>query len=657
VVESLEGRTLPSFVTTSATTVGAQPYYIAVADFDRDGTLDFAVVNYASNTVSVALGAGNGTFPHTFTYATGTNPRAVVVGDFNGDGKLDLAVANAASNTVSVLLGNGDGTFQKATSYATGKNPRSLAVADFTGDGKLDLVTGDYDTGSVSVLLGNGNGTFQSPLTYQAGDGPRSVAVADFNGDGRPDIAVGNEDGNSVSILLGNGNGTFRPAVNYAVGSGPWSMATADFNGDGLPDLVTANLRSNNVSVLLNAGHGTFRPAVNYAVGTGPYSVAVGDFNHDGHVGVATADFNSATVTVLEGTGTGTFLPACHYHAPDALAVAVGDFNGDGRLDLAVANKGPGQVSVLLNQATDRFVTGSGPGSMPEVHIYNASTGALVRSFLAYDPSFRGGVRVAMGDVTGDGVPDIITAPGPGGGPDIRVYDGKTGALVRAFLAYDISFLGGVYVAAGDVNGDGYADIITGAGSGGGPHVKVFSGRDGSVLQSFFAYAPNFFGGVTVAAGDVNGDGKADIITGVGAGGGPHVKVFSGTDGSVLQSFFAYASNFFGGVTVAAGAVTGDGRANIITGVGAGGGPQVKVFDARDGSVLRSFWAYDPSFFGGVTVAAADLLGDGWTDIITGAGAAPHVKVFDRTNLAVRDSFFAYDPSFNGGVFVGGSYC
>jgi hypothetical protein len=432
-------------------------------------------------------------------------------------------------------------------------------------------------------------------------------------------------------------------------------MAAADFNNDGLPDLVTANLHSNNVSVLLNAGRGTFRPAVSYGVGTGPYSVAVGDFNHDGHMGLATADFNSATVTVLRGTGTGTFLPAVHYHVTAALAVAVGDFNGDGKLDLAVADKDLGQVAVLLNQATDQIVTGSGPGGLPEVHVYSAS-GTLVRSFLAYDSAFRGGVRVAVGDVNSDGVPDIITAPGPGGGPDVRVYDGKTGTLMRAFMAYDPTFVGGVFVAAGDVNGDGYADIITGAGSGGGPHVRVFSGHDGSLLQSFFAYAPNFFGGVTVAAGDVNGDGKADIITGAGAGGGPHVKVFSGADGSVLQSFFAYAPTFLGGVSVAAGPVSGDGKVNIITGVGSTGGPQLKVFSASDASVLQSFWAYDPSFFGGFSVAAADLLGDGWTEIIAGAGAAPHVKVFDRTNHAVRDSFFAYDPSFVGGVFVGGGY-
>src|SRR5262249_9810951 len=122
-------------------------------------------------------------------------------------------------------------------------------------------------------------------------------------------------------------------------------------------------------------------------------------------------------------------------------------------------------------------VTGADAGGGPEVAVFDAPTGVLERAFYAYDPRFMGGVRVAVGDVNGDGVPDIITAPGPGGGPHIRVFDGATGALIREFMAYSPAFMNGVFVAVGDVNGDGYADIITGADAGGGPHVKVFSGK------------------------------------------------------------------------------------------------------------------------------------------------------------------------------------
>jgi hypothetical protein len=242
------------------------------------------------------------------------------------------------------------------------------------------------------------------------------------------------------------------------------------------------------------------------------------------------------------------------------------------------------------------------------------------------------------------------------------------GSTLFSFFAYSPNFLGGVTVAAGDVNGDGKADIITGAGPGGGPQVKVFSGADLSVLATFMAYDMNFTGGVTVAAGDVNGDGKADVITGAGPGGGPHVKVIdgaalvSGNPGAAqlaadrpLRSFFAYDPAFTGGVTVATGDVNGDGQADVITGAGPGGGPHVKVFSGADNSVLFNFFAYDPRFAGGVTVATGDLNADGKADIITGAGpgGGPHVKGFDGTSLAVLENFFAFDPTFLGGVFVG----
>src|SRR5262249_25162959 len=201
-----------------------------------------------------------------------------------------------------------------------------------------------------------------------------------------------------------------------------------------------------------------------------------------------------------------------------------------------------------------------------------------------------------------------------------------------SYYAYSAGFTGGVFVAAGDVNGDAHADVITGAGFGGGPHVKVFDGASlaaGSSaaqdavdrpLRSLFAYDVRFTGGVSVAVGDVNGDGKADIITGAGPGGGPHVEVFSGADGSVLESFFAYGNGFRGGVGVAAADVNGDGKADVVTGAGPGGGPHIKVFSGADGAVLRSFYAYDPGFTGGVYVAAVALSGTGRADVIAGPG-------------------------------------
>lgn len=134
----------------------------------------------------------------------------------------------------------------------------------------------------------------------------------------------------------------------------------------------------------------------------------------------------------------------------------------------------------------------------------------------------------------------------------MKAFDGQTGAELTSFFAFDASFTGGVWVGAGDVDDDGYADIVTGAGPGGVPHVKVFSGQSGSELASYLAYTAAFRGGVRVAAGDVNGDGIDDVVTGAGPGGGPHVKAFDAASTTELLSFFAYASGFRGGVWVAA---------------------------------------------------------------------------------------------------------
>jgi hypothetical protein len=311
--------------------------------------------------------------------------------------------------------------------------------------------------------------------------------------------------------------------------------------------------------------------------------------------------------------------------------------------------------SATVTVTTALIVTGADAGGGPEVKLMDVRTGTKLLDFMAYSPFFLGGVRVAIGDINGDGIPDVVTAPGPGGGPDIRVYDGGNGNLILEFLAYGPFFQGGVFVAVGDINGDGKPEIITGPDQGGGPDVRVFD-SSGNLVREFLAYGPFFIGGVHVAAGDVNGDGKADIITGAGPTGSPNVTVFSGADNSVLQNFNAYGSFFVGGVYVAAGDVNGDGKADIITGAGPTGGPNVLVFSGADGSVLQNFLAFNSSFTGGVRVAATDLNGDGKADIFAaqGPGGPPHVQGFNGATLATLDDFFAYSSSFLGGVFIGG---
>jgi len=331
---------------------------------------------------------------------------------------------------------------------------------------------------------------------------------------------------------------------------------------------------------------------------------------------------------------------------------------------------GDGNDLVATVLSGPAFAVGAGAGGLPIVNVY-AADGELVRSFLAYASGFQGGVRVAMADVTGDGILDVITAAGPGGGPHVRVFDGSTFAVVREFMAYDPSFTGGVFVAASRINGDLQADIITGAGAGGGPHVKVFDGATGATLSSFFAYDAAFRGGVSVAGTDLQNS-PGSVITGPGPGGGPDVRVFNGETGALTLEFLAYDPSFRGGVNVASrgplyvqivspppGVLAPSQIITvgaIVTAPASNGSPDVRLFDAT-GQPIGEFLAYDPAFTGGVSVAVATNDGSGPVTVVTGAGpgGGPHVKVWLAANntATLEQSFFAFDPAFRGGVFVG----
>jgi hypothetical protein len=232
----------------------------------------------------------------------------------------------------------------------------------------------------------------------------------------------------------------------------------------------------------------------------------------------------------------------------------------------------PGLVLIaflsLTQWSTADVVTGSGSGVAGNVRVFEGAT--QVSSFLPYG-GFTGGVRVATGDINGDGLADIITGAGAGApGGHVKVFDGLTGAESQSFFAYDVGFAGGIFVSSGDVNNDGRDDLITGADAGApGGHVKVFDGQTGSLVRSFLAFE-GFAGGVRVASGDINNDGIADIVTGAGAGApGGHVKVFDGSTGALLRSFFGF-DGFTGGVFVSAGDVNGDRFDDIILGADAG---------------------------------------------------------------------------------------
>ncbi|PLX20981.1 hypothetical protein C0584_04325 [Candidatus Parcubacteria bacterium] len=273
-------------------------------------------------------------------------------------------------------------------------------------------------------------------------------------------------------------------------------------------------------------------------------------------------------------------------------------------------------------------------------------------SFLAYPQNFQGGANIGTGDVDGDGEDEIVTGAGFGGGPHVLVYD-KEGNLENNFFAYNPFFRGGVNIAVADINNDGVDEIIAGAGPGGGPHVRIFN-QKGEVLGQFFAYNQSFRGGVYVSAGDVDGDGEVEIVAGAGNGGGPQVRIFK-KDGRVLGQFFAYDENFRGGVKVFVGDIDAGSSRNkreIITSPGVGGGPHVRIFN-NQGIVLKQFFVFDKKFRGGVNISLGDVNNDKKMEIVAGAGpgGTPHLRVYSPDGILLS-SFYAYDKSFDGGVNV-----
>ena len=265
--------------------------------------------------------------------------------------------------------------------------------------------------------------------------------------------------------------------------------------------------------------------------------------------------------------------------------------------------------------------------------------------------------RVALGDVTGDGRADLVVGGGPGRPPVVSVFDGATGALELTFLAYASSFLGGVRVAVGDVDGDGKPELITGAGPGGGPQVNVYKvtcavGKscDVSVVKSFFAFnAPSFTGGVYVAAGDTNGDGKDDIVVGPGASGGARVQVWTWPFTSTLNDFFAYSPAFRGGVKVAVGDVDADGKGEVITAPSSSGGSNVRVYSVygtgNSPSLRANFFAFGTEVVGGFSVASGQFDAAAGADIAVAFGSK--LRTFSgRSNAQISE--LTLPPGFEG---------
>ena len=381
--------------------------------------------------------------------AGGEAPSLIGVADLNGDSTPDLVTL--VGRRVSVFLNTGHGAFRARHDYQTGSSPDVGAVADLNGDGKPDLVTANRGgSGSVSVLLNRGDGSFGPRRDYAAGGGggQQTLAIADVNGDGNRDLIVGHEAG-SVSVLLGNGDGTFQPRRDYATRSPVTSLAVADLNGDAKPDLV-----------------------------------AVGNYS---------------ALFVFLNNGNGIFQAPHRYRVSSAQSLAIGDLNGDGRPDLVTVtgvSGGPGAVSVFLNR---------GDGSFRPRRDYVLQGGVI--------PGTGGGpASVAIGDLNGDGKPDLVTIDLEAAGSDAVGFsvllnrgDGTFGSR------RDYRVWGDLWsIAIGDLNRDGRPDLVASDSLLNG--VSVFLNEGRGRFQARRDYPTGLLTG-DVAISDLNGDGRPDLVT------------------------------------------------------------------------------------------------------------------------------------------------
>jgi hypothetical protein len=459
--------------------------------------------------------------------------------------------------------------------------------------------------------------------------------------------------GSDKVVLNDSGNTTTLDSATLTATSATTRFITSYFNGSPVITLFAVNVSYSGVNnVTFNASSASITDASQIhgdSISVTPQSGILFIINGRSPVGAAPGD----GLTLIAANGIVSFFPSTtagsgYYTFASNTATPIVQYTG-------IENPNPAGWLVVAADA----------GGSPDVQVFQAQSGTRQFDLVPFGSSFQGGIRVAAGDINGDGIPDIITAQGPGGNGLIGVFDGITGQPLAGPLGiiqpFGPGYHGGVFVAVGDVNRDAYGDLVVGEDAGGQPRVKVYSGKDGSVLADFLAFGAGFGGGVRVAAANVNSSGGADVVAAAGPGGAPQIKVFEGSDltkgiTTPTLSFNAFDATFTGGVYVGTGDVHGDGIAKILAGEGAGDQPRVRVFDGSTGSLLHDFLAFEPGFRGGVRVAAADVNGDGRSDIVAGQGPGglPLVRAFDGLSLKQVDNIFGFDASFRGGVFVGG---
>jgi Calx-beta domain/FG-GAP-like repeat/Carboxypeptidase regulatory-like domain/Domain of unknown function (DUF4214) len=586
-----------------------QPDALRSADFNADTKPDLVVVNGSG--VTVFIGKGDGTFNAPVNYGSLNFATSVVVADFNADTKPDLAVSSYGNSNglISIMLGNGDGTFSAPTNFDAGVSPFGLAKGDFNGDGKIDLATTNIQVNTISVLLGNGDATFQARVSYPAGQ-PYEIAVADFNNDGKSDIvSAGN--GFGLYTLKGNGDGSFGALNTIQYGA---NFATPiDLNGDGKPDLLTSS-KGNSVGVLINnSGPFTVSGSIKDSNAAALSNVAVTltggaprTVTTDAAGGYAFGDLgSSATYTVTPFKSNYVFAPANQSFSNLASNVTA-DFTGT-LLNYSISgivrdnflNRMQGVVVTLTGDRTGTVTTAADgsfsfsdlPGggnysltptfsrfvfSPPTTNIGNLSanrTVFLTGSLATF--SISGVIKDGVNGFSLDGLPIVlsgssikttftsqgynfsglpidgdytVTAYTATGNqlftnyllspPTSQTFNRLTSNVTANFTGRSLFFPAGPTpsgIAHGDLNGDGKPDLVVSDSTG--VNIQVLIGNGDGTFKTPVAYAAagNPF---DVVVADLDRDGKLDVAV---ADGGSAVSVLLGNGDGTLKTAVNYA--------------------------------------------------------------------------------------------------------------------
>ena len=485
----------------------------------------------------------------------------------------------------------------------------------------------------------------------------------DFDGDGNYEVGVGTANGADGYAKGSKKSSAAVPATFLTDGGKTLNVKVRVYEINGLFSDATVPVEVGNVAPTARLQGPTDRVEVRTPTrfafvapaDPSPQDTAAGfrysfDFNNDGDFADAGDVADSATPTATaQFTLTG----------PYTVRARVTDKDG-GFTDYTAA--------VTVGTLTKTFyAAGVGAGNAPVARLYDGA-GNVVYAGQVFGAEAAGGVRVSTADVTGDGTPDLVAATGPGSPAEVAVVDGKTQAVVFRVRPFG-AFTGGAYVATGDTDGDGKAEVVVTPDEGGGPRVVMYSGAGFRQTASFFGIAdPNFRGGARAAMADINGDGLSDLLVSAGFGGGPRVSGYDGrflttTRAKLFNDFFAFDPSLRNGVFLSGGDINGDGRAEVVLGAGPGGGPQVR---ALDGAALMqgvfveraNFFAQDIANRSGVRVTVADVDNDGRADIVTGDASGPGLNVFRGRSIQASgrptDEFelFPFSALMNG-VYVG----